>query len=205
MLLVTHGEALADADGVRIGDRVRIKTPDLTSRIAPTMLRQEKISMFASETFLVGRVVGQDGEIMELSVPGADSTLRVSMHDVTQLDVWSQGDRRGEGILVGLLGGAVVGGIIGHSLEDDPPPSNGSGLDCSSYFCSGVHSGKTNIGVPSTVTGVLLGALIGAVTGRLIGSTMPRDRWESVDVPRFKARVVAVPEGGAGLGCSVSF
>lgn len=201
-----QGEALAGETVIHVGDRVRIKAPELTRDMAPTMLRKEKISPFASETFLVGRVEGFDGRILALSIPEADSALSVSLRNVAQLDVWSAGDHRTTGALLGFLGGAAIGGLVGHASErDETPPDQGPGSGCASYICSGDWDLDLDWSLSPTVQGLLVGAVIGTVTGRLIGSTIRRDRWKGVEIRRFKTRLAAVGGDEVGVVCSMSF
>lgn len=201
-----QGVAFAEETVIHVGDRVRIKAPELAGGVAPAMLRKEKISLFTSETFIVGRVEGFDGRTLALSTSAVDSALTVPMRNVAQLDVWSAGDHRTTGTLLGFLGGAVIGGLIGHAAErDETPPGQDPDPGCASYVCSGDWDLDLDWSLSPTVQGVLVGAVIGTVTGRLIGSTIRRDRWKGVEVRRFGARVAAVGGDKVGIACSVSF
>jgi hypothetical protein len=198
-------EAVAGERAVRVDDRVRVSAPSLTSRLASTMSQGKRISPFVTERVLVGRVEAIDGAFLRIRVEPADTSLSVAMREVDQLEVWAPDTHKGAGTLFGLLGGAVLGGVIGHSFErDDTPPERDPSPDCT-FICTGDLHMDLNLGPPPTFVGILVGGVVGAAVGRLIGSTIPRDRWDPVDPKPLQARFTADPEGRLGVAFRVPF
>lgn len=88
----------------------------------------------------------------------------------------------------------MIGGLLGHSVQDTPEPANCGQLICDLDF------------KPSeTATGALIGALAGGGLGYLFGKQMGADKWDAIDLGRMRAGLLRSPSGAGGLGLAASF
>jgi len=108
------------------------------------------------------------------------------LSDVTQLKV-HQGRKSvtGWGGLVGLLGGALTGAIVGYSQGDD------HGLVA--------WTAEQKAGLLAAVFGG-----VGGLGGLLIGALIRTDKWEGIPLDRLRVSVVPHRDG-FGLGASIAF
>jgi hypothetical protein len=130
--------------GAQPGARVRVFQPDsATGAQAGTVV-----------------AVGQDGMAVRRDHPG--DSLAIGFARIDRLDL-SRG-RHGHALIglgVGVVGGALVGGVLGAS-------SGNSG----GYQVFNKHD--------DTILGAVVGGLVGAVIGPIIGALVRTERWHTV-------------------------
>jgi hypothetical protein len=149
-----------------VGNRVRLKTD-------------------SASQWLVGTLVGADGDSLRLRVADRAPIVSVARRTVSQFEVRYGGhSKAGKGALTGFFVGAAAGAIAGFASGDDPP----------GWF-------SFTAGQKALVLG-LLGSASGALLGAVIGASSHSDRWTSVSLGRAK---VALAPRGAGLALSVTF
>lgn len=194
-LLVPSAELQAGDPPVTVGDRIRIRTPSPDPHAPSALFQKQKVSILASEPFLVGRVMEiENGEIV-VRAEGGPPEENVTIEGLNRLEVWSHGTYRTTGTILGLLAGSVAGGFIGQSLaKEEPanPHSENWGLDFS-------------IEISPSLQGVFVGSIVGGVFGFVVGSEISREYWRRVEVPGLGVRVAANLRNNVGLACSVSF
>lgn len=152
LLLLIFSPMLARAQqqtDIKEGDRIRLDVPSMQKR----------------------PIVGTIGEISDygLVLHGADSTYFIPHSSIHTLSV-STGKRRniGKGAIIGLLGGASIGGIVGLMSYEE---CNEEGL--MACFLHPENEGQA----------FALGAIVGFIPGTLIGAAIgsaKTDRWEKV-------------------------
>lgn len=129
-----------------------------------------------------GYLQALDGDTVRLLVQSRTTELAIPTASVDR--VWVVDGRKGNfwsGAGIGLLGGALIGGLIGSTQEVCI-------LDCS----------------PATAFGVIIGAPAGFLLGGVIGAQVRSDRWREIPVDR--ARVTLAPRlDRLGLSLSVAF
>lgn len=133
---------------------------------------------------------------------GATDTVRqaVARAKVRTLDVMREHGKAGTGAVLGLLVGAVAGGVIGSSTWKDPCAG---AVGWEGMFCG---LGETQN--ERSTAGALIGGLGGALLGAFIGSGITSSRWESVPLPSKAGVAVGVgtlPGDRLALGASVAF
>lgn len=142
-------QSKAQPTGVKVGDRVRLDVPSIQKR----------------------PMIGNLSEINAhgLVLHGTDSTYFIPHSSVHELSV-STGNRRniGKGAMIGLLGGAALGGIIGIISYEE----------CTEEGFMACFMAPENQG-QAFALGAVLGALPGSLVGVAIGSAKT-DRWEKV-------------------------
>lgn len=131
-----------------------------------------------------GRLQALDADTIRMRTEKPDAVLaiprasidRVWVHDGTKHHGWT-------GAGIGLLAGAVMGGIAGAGLEVDIGWGNPS---------------------PATGLGVVAGAVGGFVIGGIVGSLVPSDRWLAVPPAGLHMTLEPGPRS-IELGASVRF
>ena len=135
-----------------------------------------------------GHLQSLDSDTLRIREAGSDAELAIPTVSIAEL--WVLEGRKGNfwnGAGIGLVAGALVGGIIGSKQEfcifDCSAPSGGS---------------------PLTLVGVIVGAPAGALLGGIVGSQIRSDRWRQLPVNHlgmtFDPRL-----GTIGLRVSVAF
>jgi len=156
---------------LRPGQRVRVSVDSLPQR----QLR------------LVGTVASLSPGYLVLM--GADSgPLTIPVRIVRKLEVSSgtTGSKAAEGALLGFLGGASVGALIG--VLGIPR--------------CGFRRATCEFATP---VGAAIGGLVGMFVGGVIGAQVSRERWESVPLDRLRVTVLSRPGSRLGLGFSLGF
>jgi len=131
---------------------------------------------------VTGLVVSQDSGSVTVQGYFEDSGTVVAQSRITAVELsTARHSNAGAGATVGLLGGAVVGGIIGASCDGD-------------FLCPG--AGPTAVAV----------GIVGLVLGGAIGAFSHSETWQSVYQRRVQVSVVAPARGrGVGFGVAVAF
>ena len=139
----------AQQPGVKVGDRVRLDVPSMQKRPMVGYLTE----------------INTEG----LMLHDTDSTYFIPHSSVHELAI-STGKRRniGKGALIGMLGGAAIGGIVGLMSYDE----------CTEEGFMACLLVPENEG-QAFAWGALLGTLPGSLVGIAIGSAKT-DRWEKV-------------------------
>jgi hypothetical protein len=149
-----------------------------------------RIERSGSAGSLKGRLVGVTHD--ELLVAAEGESVRVSVSDVTRLQVRSPGG--GTVVATGALIGAAVGaglGAIANAADASGHPG--------SLACCAVGSGGDGFGPPTSAViggGAVLGAFVGALTGAI------RGHWADRDVRRL--HVSLAPAGRMGVALTLS-
>lgn len=113
-----------------------------------------------------GRTISSDswmivGDSVVLRTAGSDYTI--SIDSIAQLHAVKE-TKIGKGLLFGLLGGALVGGVIGLASYKEPSPSDNEGL------------GNWDFGRgPVILAGALVGSLAGLAVGGVVGAAVGSD------------------------------
>lgn len=135
-----------------------------------------------SPRIVTGLFQSSAGDTLRLRAESSGADLAIPSASVAQL--WVVEGKKGNfwnGAGIGLIAGAVIGGVIGSTQEFCI-------LDCS----------------PATFFGVIIGEPAGALLGGAVGSAIQSDRWR--EVPRDDLRVSVVPRPDAiGLRVSIAF
>jgi hypothetical protein len=116
---------------------------------------------------VTGSLARLTGDSLVVNVGDSPRTFVVDQAHELQVSRGKKG-RTGRGLLLGLLGGATLGAIIGAAT------SNESDCGAADYLC---------LDTPAfgALSGGLLGGLLGTAAGGIIGSQMKSERWQSVD------------------------
>lgn len=113
--------------------------------------------------------------------------LAVPIVSITQLDVSrGQESRARQGSVIGLVGGAVIGAIIGIAQSD--------------WGESFTDIQDEDEKIERIAIGALVGGIAGAALGALIGSTIRVDKWVAVPLHRLRVTVVPVHRSGLSVG-----
>ncbi len=95
-----------------------------------------------------------------------------------------------KGAVIGLIPGAVLGGLLGVAFACDPETAG-----CESGFTLGAG-----------FVGAVIGGTATATVGALVGLAFKTDRWLTVHKGKTQASLTLTPtEGGMRAGLSVSF
>lgn len=114
-----------------------------------------------------GQLQAFDGNSLRIRAQSNNADLLIPTASLT--DVWvGEGTRRHfwTGAGIGLLGGALLGGIIGSASE----------------FCLGSCG-------PATAIGIVVGAPAGLVLGAAVGAAIRSDRWRSASIKNHHIQV----------------
>ena len=129
-----------------------------------------------------GQVQSVDPDTLRLQLARDDIQLAIPTESIVQ--VWvADGRKRNlwKGVKFGVLGGALLGGIVGATQE----------------ICFDTC-------VSAAPVGFLLGVPVGAVVGGIIGSQSESDRWRAL--PGHSVKVgAAARAGGIVLAVSIAF
>jgi len=135
-----------------------------------------------SPRIVTGHLQAVAGDTLRIRAQSSGAELAIPTASVAQ--VWVVEGRKGNfwaGAGIGLLAGALIGGVIGSIQE------------LCIFECS-----------PATLFGVIIGAPAGALLGGAVGSQIQSDRWRPLSVNRLGLGVQ--PRLGAiGLRVSVAF
>ncbi len=138
----------------------------------------------------VGTFVAWKGDTLVVETKGY--TLALPLDSVTKLDV-SRGRKTntGEGAVIGLLVGGVVGAVIGYASYEE----------CvGGWACFGDLGPGVNV-----AAGGVIGGLGGLVAGAFIGLAIETDRWQEVPLDRLRVSLGPQRDGRFGFGASVKF
>ncbi len=130
-----------------------------------------------------------------LVVQSNGDTLSVPVSLVTRLDV-SRGRKTntGEGAVIGLLVGGVVGAVIGYASYEECKPQG-------KFFSCIADLGPEY----AALGGAVVIGLVGGVVGALIGASSRTDRWRAVPLNQLRVSLGPQRDGRYGLGASVRF
>jgi len=135
-----------------------------------------------SPRIVTGHLQAVAGDTLRIRAQSSGAELAIPTASVAQ--GWVVEGRKGNfwaGAGIGLLAGALIGGVIGSTQE------------LCIFECS-----------PATLFGVIIGAPAGALLGGAVGSQIQSDRWRPLSVNRLGLGVQ--PRLGAiGLRVSVAF
>jgi hypothetical protein len=148
LVVLFQSEVMAQISSLYRGDKVRISAPN----IYPETVR--------------GTIYGINTTQITLNIEG--DYYIFPLNSIERLDV-SLGKKRhtGDGALIGLTGGALLGGLIGSTTYE---PCN---EDEERYGCSFHFSEKTSVQL-----GALAFGTIGLVVGTVIGAVIKTDVWK---------------------------
>ena len=163
----------AQTPRLKPGARVRLDAPSLGGRLTGTLLAWE------SDTLVVN--VDGDAEGLGLIVP-ADS--------VTRIEVRHEWRRTAEGVVVGVLGGALLGAVASPDLVDE----NG---ECTPLACVAYEA------LPHFDTRVAVLSVVGGLVGAIVGSETKAAKWAPVHLEHLS--VGPGPGGGLAFGVTISF
>jgi len=143
----------------------------------------------------VATVIAQRGDTLVLRSEGALNSVAVPLAGVTGLEV-SRGrhTRVRRGLVVGLLGGALVGAVSAFAAYESDPCAQGQ-----FFGCFDMGRGE-QMGL-----GAVAGGVLGAAVGSVVGLAWRTVRWERVSLPPRIARVRLAPMPGGGLAVGVAF
>jgi hypothetical protein len=140
-------------------------------------------------------IEGSVGTVMALRpdtiVVDRGETLVLAISTLTRLEVSrGQKSRAGTGGIVGLVGGAAVGVLIGTASID---------ADCEilSPDCD------VNKNLESFALAAVAGGVVGYGVGVLLGSIVKVDRWEEVPLSWLRVRLAPGRRGGFSVGLRV--
>lgn len=176
--LFSASVAAAQTPGVLVdGQRVRVAYQCKLARPHVVDCRQNR-----SPRVDTGQLRTLEGDTLRMHAQSSGGELAIPTASITHL--WVMDGRKGNfwaGAGIGLLGGALIGGVIGATREFCV-------LDCS----------------PATGLGVIFGAPAGLVLGGIVGAMIRSDRWRAVPVNQY--RVSVEPRQDAmGLRVSMAF
>ena len=170
--------AAAQTPGTLVeGQRIRVAFRCKLTRDQVIECRERR-----SPRIVTGHVEAVAGDTLRIRAQSSGAELAIPTTSVDQ--VWVVEGRKGNfwgGAGIGLLAGALIGGVIGSTQEFCI-------FDCS----------------PATFFGVIIGAPAGALLGGVVGSQIHSDRWRPRSVNRLSMSVQ--PRLRAiGLKVSVAF
>jgi hypothetical protein len=91
------------------GARVRI-----TSQTGPS----------ESAEVIVGTLVSSDARSLVIRRDASSAPVTVALESVT-IEEWHRYDPKARAGVIGLILGALAGGVVGHAINDPPPPQTG--------------------------------------------------------------------------------
>jgi hypothetical protein len=155
--LLALGQRTAAAqfpDRVQPGARVRVWIPEPYLQANGPWKRQQ----------LRATVSGIDGDVLRLTVPGAEGTLSIPRSAIRRLDVSKGPPSRAASALERAVGFAIAG-AISAALENNPGSDEWPAYN-------------------RTWRAAEEGAKIGAVVGAVVGFVLPSERWRRVKLSR---------------------
>jgi hypothetical protein len=167
------------------------KTSPLSTLVPGDRVRVETLGDRDTLTATIESVTGDE---LVLRSAGGARPLRLSLGQLNRLDV-ARGTRSQwrKGALIGLIPGAVLGGLLGVGLECDAEISGGCVDEEGSVAASGL-------------VGAVIGGAVTATVGALVGLAFKTDRWFTVHEGKARASLTLAPTGGGmRVGLSVSF
>ena len=191
--------ARAPASELHAGDRVRLAAPPMMgqpgSGISPTATSDS----LAPLLFLVGTLTRVDADTIAIQPDSSQTSLAVPVAAIERLEVWKIHNSKTAGGTIGFVAGAVVGGLVGHSMED-----SGSTQPCGEEEVICLNGLNVNP-LSDTAVGVIIGGLLGGSVGALVGMCMESGRWEPADMHRPQVGIRMTRQGEVLLYCSVRF
>ena len=152
-----------------------------------------RVKVLGNRETLTATIESVTADELVLKSMGAAPLLRLSLGQLDQLDV-ARGSRTQwrKGAVIGLIPGAVLGGLAGALIQCDP------------------YASECNPDATLAAAGGLAGAIIvggaTATVGGLIGLAFKNDRWVRVHEGKQKVSLILAPaRGGVRAGLSVSF
>lgn len=152
-----------------------------------------KVKVLGNRETLVSTIESVTADQVILSPLGAGQPLRLSLGQLDRLEV-ARGSRTQwrKGALIGLIPGAVLGGLAGVLAQCDP------------------YASSCDPDATLATAGGLLGAVVvggaTATVGGLIGLAFKTDRWVLVHEGKAKASFILAPtDRGVRVGLSVAF
>ena len=173
MLMALLPARLLFGDGdLAPGARVRVAVTVATDRS-----REQRIQ---------GRLVALDDATMTIETSKQPGPIVVPRPDIKKLEVSVRPSRKGKVALIGAGTGALIGGVLGHSLAED----------CSrgDFLCLFPKEDRTK----DTLAGALSVGVLGAVLGALFG---PGERWQ--ERPGAQVRLTVAPAQGRGAAIAL--
>jgi hypothetical protein len=162
--------------GLSPGDKVRFATAD-------------------NRGTTVGNVVAADSDTLLLSLPGAETPVRLSWPSLRKLEVHRGRRSQAEkGAKIGALSLAIPVALLSVAVE------GAKDIDCWSADCRS-QSGLWLV----ALTGGAAGATVGILTGALIGSAFKTDRWDKVGLPPVHLSLIPQRRGGMAVALTLRF
>lgn len=157
LALLALGPTFAAAqfpDRVQTGVRVRVWVPEAYQQEGAPWRRQ----------LLRATVSGIDGDVLRLTIPGAEGTLSIPRSAIRRLDV-SKGPPSRVVSAFERAAGFAIAGAIAAAFENDPGSNEWPAYN-------------------RTWRAAEEGAKVGAVVGALVGFVFPTERWRRVRLSR---------------------
>lgn len=133
---------------------------------------------------IVGFLIAQRDEAV-LIKPGSSPARLIPLEVVSRLEV-----SRGKGA---RSTSALLGGLIGLF----------GGMYLGAIATNAVVSGEMDDGAGVVAAGALLGGFVGLLSGAVAGAVMGRERWETVQLSRFRLGISPSPRDGMMLRASL--
>ena len=152
-----------------------------------------RVEVLGNRETLTATIESVTADELVLKSMGAAQPLRLSLGQLDHLEV-ARGSRTQwrKGAVIGLIPGAVLGGLAGALIQCDP------------------YASECNPDATLAAAGGLAGAIIlggaTATVGALIGLAFKTERWVTVHEGKTQASLTLAPTvGGMRVGLSVSF
>lgn len=150
-----------------------------------------RVEVLGNRETLTATIESVTADELVLKSMGAAQPLRLSLGQLDQVDV-ARGSRTQwrKGAVIGLIPGAVLGGLLGVAFACDPDVAG-----CESGFTLGAG-----------LVGGVIGGTATATIGALVGLAFRTDRWVTVHQGKAQASLTLAPTaGGVRAGLTVSF
>lgn len=150
-----------------------------------------RVEVLGNRETLTATIESVTADELVLRSVGAGQPLRLSLGQLDRVDV-ARGRRTqwGKGAVIGLIPGAVLGGLLGVAFACDPDIAG-----CESGFTLGAG-----------FVGAVIGGTATATVGALVGLAFKTDRWLTVHEGKTRASLTLAPTGGGmRVGLAVSF
>jgi hypothetical protein len=194
LVLLGHPAAsVAGADGMGVGDRIRLRTLQLKSHFYGERVHESE--------WITGTVVLLDARFIRLELAERSGTVSVRRDSIMSLEKsLGIGSRKGVGKFVGMVVGAVAGVAVGVLVAYSPELSREGACEPSSIGDPGCAGTAVLLGT----AGFVVGGWGGRKLGGAIGDRIEHEEWEPVGW--WEGRLSLGPSGsGSGMGASVVF